>query len=462
MNNFIPVLLWTDALIFLLVAAISFFIIILRKNPQNRERWKAVFATKLGMCTFIIIMAYVSVALLDSLHFRQALPPAQGQTNDQVYYSNTVNSVLDLVLGEMGERQERTYSAPFALKSWNKENIKTTNGATTRDYPDLQHSGSHLASVDDQADDILVNSLAGSGKGLLLALVLIALHYCLLRRRGTGNDLPWKSAWITFAIVLSVFGWLITMGNLYHVLGTDQAGNDTLYESLKGVRTGVLIGTLATLITMPIAVSLGIVAGYFKGWIDDIVQYIYTTLISIPGLLLIAASVLLFQVWINNNPSFFEVGLEKADAKFLALCFILGITSWTTLCRLLRAETLKISQLDYVQAAHAFGVSHFQIIWRHIMPNLSHIIIISFVLDFSGLVLAEAVLSYIGVGIDPAMASWGNMINLASTELSREPSIWWNLAGAFTLMFILVLSVNLFSDLVNDAFDPKTKLETAR
>lgn len=82
-------------------------------------------------------------------------------------------------------------------------------------------------------------------------------------------------------------------------------------------------------------------------------------------------------------------------------------------------------------------------------------------LDFSGLVLAEAVLSYIGVGVDPAMASWGNMINLASSELSREPSIWWNLSGAFVLMFTLVLCVNLFSDLVNDAFDPKTKLEAA-
>ncbi|OED43037.1 peptide ABC transporter permease [Endozoicomonas sp. (ex Bugula neritina AB1)] len=462
MNNaFTPVLLWTDILIFLLVAAITLFIVVLRNNPQNRDRWREVFATRLGMSTFVIIMAYVSIAMIDSIHFRKALPPVEGQTAEQVYYSNTVNSVLDLMLGEMSDRQERTYSAPFALKSWNKENIKTENGETTRDYPVLMHSGHHLATPEDQPSDIFLNSALGLGKGLILALILISLHYLLLRRRGTHDQLPWTSAWITFAIVMSVLGWLITMGNLYHVLGTDQAGNDTLFESLKGIRTGVLIGTLATLITMPIAISLGIAAGYFKGWIDDAVQYIYTTLISIPGLLLIAASVLLFQVWINNNPSYFEVGLEKADARFLALCFILGITSWTTLCRLLRAETLKISQLDYVQAAHAFGVGHFQIIWRHILPNLSHIIIISFVLDFSGLVLAEAVLSYIGVGVDPAMASWGNMINLASTELSREPSIWWNLSGAFTLMFILVLSVNLFSDLVNDAFDPKTTLEAA-
>ena len=464
-SNFLWTILWSDVLIFLLVGVLSYFVLSLRKAPENRRRWRQVFSTRLGMSTFIIIMTYVGIALVDSIHFRKALPVAEGQPTEQVYYSNKVNSLLDWVLGEMGERPERTYSAPFALKSWNKENIAQDNGERVRDYPDLAYGGQHLASPEDQTTDILIQSALGIAKGLLLALVVIGLHRQWLKKRaqtrGEPSTLPWHSAWITFAIIMAVLGWLVTMGNLYHVLGTDQAGNDSLYESLKGIRTGVLIGTLATLVTMPIAISLGLAAGYFRGWIDDIVQYIYTTLISIPGLLLIAASVLLFQVWINNNPAFFEIGLEKADAKFLALSFILGVTSWTTLCRLLRAETLKISQLDYVQAAHAFGVSHFQIIKRHIMPNLSHIIIISFVLDFSGLVLAEAVLSYIGVGIDPAMASWGNMINLASTELSREPSIWWNLCGAFFLMFTLVLSVNLFSDLVNDAFDPKTQLETA-
>ncbi len=400
-------ILWSDILIFFLVGAITLFLISLRKNPENRQRWRQVFSTRLGMSTFVIIMAYIAIALVDSIHFRKALPAVEGQGSEQVFYSNTVNSLLDLALGEMGEQHERTYSAPFALKSWNKENLLLPGGERVRDYPVLKYGGQHLKNDEDKQRDIVHKSLLGLGKGLAIALLLIGLHAHRLKKKTSTSEpaltnsrlpaLPWRTAWITFAIIMALFGWLVTIGNLYHVLGTDQAGNDTLYESLKGIRTGVLIGTLATLITMPIAISLGIAAGYFKGWVDDVVQYIYTTLISIPGLLLIAASVLLFQVWINNNPDFFEVGLEKADAKFLALCFILGITSWTSLCRLLRAETLKISQLDYVQAAHAFGVSHFKIIRRHILPNLSHIIIISFVLDFSGLVLAEAVLSYIGV-----------------------------------------------------------------
>ena len=461
-----PVLLWTDVLIYLLTASIVMFLLSLKKNPQNRARWEQVFSTRTGMVTFVVLLAYISIALLDSIHFRKQLELVEGQAAEEVYYSNTVHSSLDLILGDMSENKERTYSAPLALKSWVKENQKQADGSVLRAAPDLAHAGVHLESPDDKVSDIVLQSVTGLLKGLALAAVLIGLHWLYLNRQqvkanGVRSTLPWTSAWMTAAIVLGLLGLFIHLGNLYHVLGTDQAGNDTLYESLKGIRTAVLIGSLTTLIMMPIAITLGICAGYFKGWVDDVIQYLYTTLSSIPGLLLIAASVLLFQVWIDNNPQFFSLALEKADAKFLGLCFILGVTSWASLCRLLRAETLKISQLDYVEAAHAFGIGHLQILKRHILPNLTHIIMITFVLDFSGMVLAEAVLSYIGVGIDPAMASWGNMINLARTELSREPSVWWNLSGAFFLMFTLVLAANLFSDLVRDAFDPKTRVEAA-
>jgi peptide/nickel transport system permease protein len=286
----------------------------------------------------------------------------------------------------------------------------------------------------------------------LIAALVVLPQWLLLRR----SPFPWSTSWVTQAVVICLAVWLVSISRYYHVLGTDLGGVDVAYQSIKGIRTGVLLGTLATLIMLPIAVTLGVMAGYFKGWVDDVVQYLYTTLSSIPGILLIAASVLLFQVYIDLNPDFFSVGLEKADARFLALCFILGVTSWSSLCRLIRAETLKISQLGYVQAAHAFGVSHRRILTRHILPNVTHIILITFVLDFSALVLAEAVLSYIGVGIDPSMASWGNMINGARAELSREPVVWWTLSGAFFFMFVLVLSANLFSDLVRDAFDPRS------
>ncbi|MCK5187594.1 MAG: ABC transporter permease, partial [Deltaproteobacteria bacterium] len=147
----------------------------------------------------------------------------------------------------------------------------------------------------------------------------------------------------------------------------------------------------------------------------------------------------------------------RADRRLLSLCIIMGITSWTGLCRLIRGETLKLREHEYVNAALAFGVNRLKILSRHIVPNLMHIVLISFILRFSGLVLAEAVLAYIGIGVDPAMESWGNMINTARLELAREPVVWWNLIAAFFFMFGLVLPANLFGDALRDALDPRLK-----
>jgi peptide/nickel transport system permease protein len=208
---------------------------------------------------------------------------------------------------------------------------------------------------------------------------------------------------------------------------------------------------------LPLALSLGIAAGYFRGRVDDVIQYLYTTLSSIPGVLLIASAVLIMQAYIASHPELYETMAERADLRLLFLCLILGITSWTGLCRLLRGEALKLRELDYVQAAHAFGVPQFLVLSRHVLPNVLHVVLITVVLDFSGLVLAEAVLSYVGVGVDPTMHSWGNMINSARLEMAREPMVWWSMLAAFILMFVLVLAANLFADAVRDAFDPRLR-----
>ncbi|MEM7304096.1 MAG: ABC transporter permease subunit, partial [Pseudomonadota bacterium] len=176
---------------------------------------------------------------------------------------------------------------------------------------------------------------------------------------------------------------------------------------------------------------------------------------SIPSVLLIAASVLLVQVYMSNNADNFDSLTERADLRLLFLCLILGITSWTGLCRLLRAETFKLREMEYIQSATAFGVTKAKILSRHIMPNFMHIVLITVALDFSGLVLAEAVLSYINIGVDPSTNSWGNMINQARLEMARDPAVWWSLTAAFTFMFTLVLFANLFADVVRDALDPR-------
>jgi peptide/nickel transport system permease protein len=220
-----------------------------------------------------------------------------------------------------------------------------------------------------------------------------------------------------------------------HVLGTDILGRDVLYLSLKGARVALLIGGLTSLIAIPLALLFGVGAGYFGGRFDDFVFFLISTLASMPGLLLLIALIM---------------ALGRGT---LSVCVALGVTSWVGFCRLSRAETLKLRELDYVSAARVLGVPEYRIVLRHILPNLAHLIVITFVLMFSGLVLSEAVLSWLGIGVD---GSWGQMIDGARDELSREPIIWWNIAAAGLSLFGLILAVNSVGDAIRDVLDPRT------
>jgi len=223
-----------------------------------------------------------------------------------------------------------------------------------------------------------------------------------------------------------------------HVLGTDILGRDVLHLTLKGARIALLIGGLTSLIVIPLALLMGVSAGYFGGRIDDFVFFIVSTLASIPNLLLLIALIMA----LGRGP--------------VQVCIAMGITGWVGFCRIVRGETFKLRELDYVQAARALGASERQIILRHIIPNLTHLVVITFVLLFSGLVLSEAILSYLGIGID---GSWGQMINQARDELARDPIVWWNLTAASAALFVLILAVNFVGDAVRDILDPKTLRE---
>ncbi len=232
-----------------------------------------------------------------------------------------------------------------------------------------------------------------------------------------------------------------------HPFGTDRIGTDVLYSALKSIRTGMIIGAFTTLLVIPFAVFFGVVAGYFGGWIDDAIQYVYTVLSSIPSVLLIVA----FMVIVDTK--------LPDVSRLAALCIIMGITSWTSLCRVLRGETLKLRETEFIQACEAMGLSRFRIMLRHIVPNVMHIVLITAVLSFSGRVLSEAVLTYIGIGVGAETYSWGVMINNARLELARDPIVWWNLAAAFVFMVGLVLPANLFGDALRDALDPRLRTQ---
>jgi len=462
-------ILWTDALVFLLMGSIMGFILYARSREHLRAPWREVIRKPLGMSALIILLVYVLVGFLDSLHFRQELEQTNGKT-DQVQYAATIESVLDVILSDLRANTEKTYSAPFALNLYNKETLEDKRGNKRREYPRLAYGGAHLEDNEQQATDLTQRLIFSVFGGLMMWGMTVAFIVALVVWR-TGEslqqvvqgmwrgqrDLPWRSLFATTAFVTLVAVFLLNTASVYHVFGTDKVGEDVLYQAIKSIRTGLVIGTLTTLIMLPFAVLLGIMAGYLKGWVDDVIQYVYTTLNSIPGVLLIAAAVLMMLVYMETHPELFGTGVERSDFRLLFLCVILGVTSWTGLCRLLRAETLKLSELEYVQAAEALGVGRLTIILRHILPNVMHIILIAVVMDFSGLVLAEAVLSYLNIGVDPTMYSWGNMINSSRLELAREPIVWWAFLAAFIFMFLLVLSANLFADSVRDAFDPRIR-----
>jgi peptide/nickel transport system permease protein len=441
-----PVLLWSDFLLFLLVAISIGAAWWARRNPQLIAAWRQVGASRVGVAAATILIFFVAIALLDSVHYRERLPGKPGETEQ---YAVEVVSVLDAILHTQKTRTEKTYSAPLATHLFAKESLTDAEGKSAgRDFPRLKFGGRHLSNPDEWVGDVLQRAAIGLLGGLL---IWSALAFGLRRfMRKHAPWFAWRAAMVTLAGVLTLAGVVATLAPYYHVLGTDKVGQDVLYLTLKSIRTALLIGTLTTLSMLPAALLLGIVAGYKGGWIDDAIQYLYTVLNSIPGVLLIAAAVLMMQVVIDSHPDWFATAAERADARLLSLCLIMGVTSWTSLCRLLRAETLKLRELEFVQAAKAFGVSSFSIMARHILPNLMHIVMISIVMDFSGLVLAEAVLSYVGIGVDPSTISFGTMINTARMELAREPMVWWSLISAFSFMFVLVLAANLFADTVRD------------
>ncbi len=465
-----PVFLLTDIFVFAILLFVIWYIWHVRSDRNLRANWRLAMKRPVAMVSSMVLGFFLVVALADSIHFREALPSEPGQP---VQYSSEATSVLDKVLAPLANARERSYSEPLAALAFKKETFER-DGQQVRDYPRLRYGGQHLDDpVNDLSADVTQKSLSALALGLaiIVATLLVGLAWA---NQSSGKSFsgawrlfvsgqtewPWRSMAITFSLLVLSITWVVMLSQGYHVFGTDRTGNSVLVFALKSVRTALVIGGLTTLVVLPLALLLGVTAGYLRGWVDEVIQYIYTLLASIPDVLLIAASVLLLQVFIDKNQGVFETALERADARLFFLCLILGITSFTGLCRLVRGETLKLRELEYIQSARAFGVSTPRVLWRHIVPNLMHLVLINTVMQFSSFVLAEAVLSYVGVGVDPKTASFGVMINTARAELAATPLVWWTLTTAFGFMFLIVLSANLLSDAVRDAFDPRTRLRS--
>jgi peptide/nickel transport system permease protein len=223
---------------------------------------------------------------------------------------------------------------------------------------------------------------------------------------------------------------------LKHPMGTDGLGRDVFQRLLQGTRIAFQVGIVTSLIAIPIGVILGCIAGYFGGRTDDFIVWLYSTFASIPGLLFILAIAMV------------------VGKGLLGVYLGIGLTTWVGLCRLIRGETIKHKSRPYVMAARALGLGNFRIMFKHILPNVFHIVIVSFTLRFPAAIGTEVFMSFLGIGVQ-GEPSWGVMIGNARLRLWH--GVWWEMAFVTLAIFGIVLAFNLLGDALRDALDPRLK-----
>lgn len=225
-----------------------------------------------------------------------------------------------------------------------------------------------------------------------------------------------------------------TLDKFSLIFGADIFGRSILYKVIVGAKTAMTIGLVVTGISIPIGVLLGGLSGYYGGKVDAFIVWLYTTISSIPYILLI-------------------IGISYVMGKgIFAICIAMGAVGWVGLCRLIRGEVMKHKSREYVLAIKLLGASDFLVIFKHILPNVFHLAIISSSLSILGAIKSEVILTYLGVGIQNG-ASWGTMIQDATGELVT--GVWWPLAAVTGAMFFLIYALNLVGDALRDALDPK-------
>jgi peptide/nickel transport system permease protein len=235
------------------------------------------------------------------------------------------------------------------------------------------------------------------------------------------------------------------LGSPQYWMGTDIQGRSVLWRTIYGTRVALMITVGASVLSIGIGALLGILAGYFGGWIDAVVVWMFTTLSSIPWILMVIAIMVALRA---------HEELREAVGDLPFVIIALGLTDWVGLCRLLRGEVLKHRESDYVMAARAAGAGTPRILLFHILPNVFHLVIITFSLGAVGYVQAEVALTFIGIGIS-TKPSWGRMITDAKLEVLR--GVWWQLAASTFAIFLICLALNIVGDALRDALDPKLR-----
>ncbi len=227
-----------------------------------------------------------------------------------------------------------------------------------------------------------------------------------------------------------------------YFLGTDNYGRDILSRLLFGVRVSISVGFIAVIISMTIGIMLGSIAGFFKGFIDDIIMWFINVIWAVPTILLAMA---------------LTFALDGRVDRFWVIYLAVGLSMWVEVARIVRGQVMGVREMEYVQAARALGFGHFRTIFRHVLPNIIGPIMVIAAADFASAILIEAGLSLIGIGVRPPMPSWGVMLNEHHNYLFIPDKAFLALIPGIAIM-ILVLAFNLLGNGLRDAFDVKGKL----
>ena len=238
--------------------------------------------------------------------------------------------------------------------------------------------------------------------------------------------------------------------NETHWMGTDSTGRDIFARIIHGGQISLVVGVLSVMLSVGLGTLIGGIAAYYGGWIDSLLMRFTEAMLSIPSLFLL----IVLGKFLGRDIQTFTILGRTFSGSVAIVIFVIGLTSWMYLARIVRANVLSLREMDYISVSRSLGATDARIFFRHLIPNTMGAIIVSSTLGLAGAVLSEAYVSFLGLGIQPPTASWGNMLTAAQTFIQKGS--WW--MWVFPSIFIVatILSINLIGDGLRDAFDPRS------
>jgi peptide/nickel transport system permease protein/oligopeptide transport system permease protein len=271
---------------------------------------------------------------------------------------------------------------------------------------------------------------------VVVALAWIGIHFTGYTYDGISNDSLQKPSW-------------------HHLFGTDVNGHDLLTRTLYGAQISLFVAAMGTLVSLTVGVTYGMISGYAGGRVDNLMMRVVEIIYSLPTLVLVIVLVTTLDDPVAKLLR--GAGLTLFPPRLVLIVIFLGLTEWLTMARIIRGQVLVLKEQQFVQASLALGQSHLRILWQHLLPNLSGIIVVYLTLTIPAIMLDESFMSFLGVGVPAPLASWGTLVSDAASLINPIQLYWWMLIFPGGLMTLTLLALNFLGDGLRDALDPRVR-----